>query len=251
MEWNNKISYLKHLSMQENIKTAHPYLRVFPEPEQVFADPVARHAKHLLPCVSIELSAVNPSWEGWIHMVLPAEPLGGYVGDYGADYHNEYLAPNWLAFRLTESGHYQLLGDFRFFELENIAEDGADGIRSEVAKHCETQHRVFKETRDIYRRTGLLHSALSRDEARDVASEEPANILTRLGGGAFNGNWCDSEGVGVDESDPDSAVPIGPNGERFEFIASLEGHDYLASGATTLLFYHPETRVALLTFDWS
>ncbi|AXE28498.1 hypothetical protein DK842_00260 [Chromobacterium phragmitis] len=239
--------------MQENIKTARPYLRVFPEPEQVFADPVERHAKHLLPCVSVALSAVNPAWEGWIHMVLPVEPLDGYVGECSPDYHNEYLAPNWLAFRLTESGHYQLLGDFRFFMLENMADEEWIAARSRLKTHYALQHRAFRETRDIYRRTGVLHSALfcGEAEARDLAAETPVSILTQLGGGAPGGNWCDSEGVKVDESDPDAVVPIGPNGERFEFIASVTGYDFMASGTTTLLFYHPESRVALLTFDWT
>mgnify|MGYP003592030158 FL=1 len=44
----------------QNITTAQPYLTLLPDNEDVFAPDSAFLAKHMLPLISIDLSAVNP-----------------------------------------------------------------------------------------------------------------------------------------------------------------------------------------------
>ncbi|MDR7148992.1 hypothetical protein J2W49_000941 [Hydrogenophaga palleronii] len=95
------------------------WIRPFPDPADVFAGDVERSFRHLLPLVSIDLAQVNPQWSGWIHLVNPCEPAEGMIGDRTVRYHNAYLQTNWLAFKLDANDRYELLGDWRYFYLEN------------------------------------------------------------------------------------------------------------------------------------
>lgn len=243
--------------MLNDIKTPQPFLQVFPEPESVFAEPVRQYAKHLLPCVSIDLAAVDPAWSGWIHLVAPVEPCDGYVGDGSEAFHNDYLASNWLAFRLDEANRYHLLGDFRYFLAEDMPEpppaDAADE-HGWLREHCAAQHASYQAAKARYRRLGALHYVggpfISEDS--DFSADEPSNLIDQLGGGVYGGNWTSPSALPLDEEDEENVVPIGPDGKRFRFVACVTGYDYVANGADTiLLFYEPDSKVALLTFDWS
>src|SRR4028119_1410037 len=110
---------VSEVTMLEAVSDSQPYLKVYPPDEQVFADPVARYARHVLPLVSIDLSAVDPSWQGWIHLVNTVEPEDEIVGKATHPFHNYYLRENWIGFHLNDEGWYELLGDFRYFYLEN------------------------------------------------------------------------------------------------------------------------------------
>lgn len=101
------------------INTVTEFIRPFPEAADVFSGDVERYFRHLLPLVSIDLARVNPQWSGWIHLVNPCEPADGMIGDSTTQYHNAYLQTNWVAFRLDEHDRYELLGDWRYFYLEN------------------------------------------------------------------------------------------------------------------------------------
>lgn len=241
--------------MIQDIKTPQPYLRVFPNPDSVFADPVDKYARHLLPCVSIDLAQVNPEWSGWIHLVSPVGPMEGYIGDDTMEFHNDYLKSNWLAFRLNEDNRYQLLGDFRYFHLEIPSEELDEHdlkYQAKLEKFYADIHARYRLAKERYERLGKLYSSsryLPKD--RNFSDEEPENLVDLLGGGAPYGNWVDGD-LTVNEDDTDDAFPVGPDGKRFYFVASVTGQNYSASGADWIvLFYQPESRTVLLTFDWS
>jgi hypothetical protein len=59
-----------------------PFLKPFPDPRTVFADPVARYERRLNALVSIDLSTLSQDLSGWIHLVSPIEPYDGLVGQY-------------------------------------------------------------------------------------------------------------------------------------------------------------------------
>jgi hypothetical protein len=241
----------------ENISGEQPYLKIYPAAEEVFVEPVERYARHLLPLLSIDLSAVIPNWQGWIHMVNTVEPEDGIVGDGTQDFHSYYLCENLVGFHLNDEGRYELLGDFRYFYLENppgTLPEYYAGHREELEKHYAEQHTVFAEARTRFAQLGAFYSQnrIRYNPDLDLDKEKPSVLIRQLGGGVGWGNWASGFPLGLDESDDDNIRPLTPEGVPFHFIASVVGWDYCASGADEiLLFYEPESRVALLTFDWS
>lgn len=240
--------------MIEDIDTPQPFLRVYPPEEDVFAAPAERLARHLRPLVSIDLSAVNPDWQGWIHLVNPFEPADGMVGQFTQDHHNDYLRENWVAFRLDSDDRYELMGDLRYFQLENPADvlpEPYEGQRKRLEDHCAEELASLVEARERFARLGVLYTSNRYAcTPRDFTREAPCNLIDQLGGGVGYGNW--SNGFPLDDSDPDDVRPLSPDGKRFHFIAAVTGWDYCATGADwILLFYEPDSRVALITFDWT
>ncbi|MBA9865652.1 hypothetical protein DI458_02370 [Burkholderia contaminans] len=239
--------------MIEDIVTPQPGLKVYPPDADVFAESNAALARHLHPLVSIDLSTVNPSWEGWIHLLSPVEPYDGLVGQDTAGYHNDYLRANWIGFRLDENNRYTLLGDPRYFYLENPPGAHDAGYRAELEAHYAEQQASIETARKRFAEYGVLYSSnqYAPDE-RDFTQEKPCNLIDQLGGSVGWGNWSGTSDFPVDDSNPADIRPIGPDGARFRFVARVTGWEYRAMGADSiLLFYEPASRVALLTFDWS
>lgn len=240
--------------MLECITTLQPYLKVYPSDEQVFDEPVARYARHILPLVSIDLSAVNPSWQGWIHLVNTLEPYDGMVGQNTQAFHNYYLRENWIGFHINDQGRYELLGDFRYFYLESSSESLPDlypAQRRNLEEHYAKQHAGFAEAKTRFAQQGAFfsQSLIRYNPDLDLSKQSPSVILEQLGGGVGAGNWAD--GFPLDESNEDDVRPLTPEGVPFHFIASVSGWDYCPSGADSiLLFYEPNSKIALLTFDW-
>jgi hypothetical protein len=220
-----------------------PFLRAFPSPDTVFTAPVARYARHLHPLLSIELSAVDPDLSGWIHLVSPIEPCDGYLGDNGRAAWGPYLQPNWIGFLLTHEHRYELLGDFRFFGLENAACE--EGARTELEEFYPLQNKSFEERKAAFEKTGqVCLKMMGSGELRPVAA------LSHLGGTAPVGNmtWMRVPGYAFSYTD-DDAAPRTQDGRLFKFIAAVPGWRYRDFGADSiLLFYDPVDRVALQTF---
>jgi hypothetical protein len=242
--------------MLKYIDTLEPFLKVYPAAEQVFAEPVERYARHIFPLVSIDLSTVNPSWSGWIHLVNTVEPEDEIVGKATHPFHNYYLRENWVAFHLTDEDRYELLGDLRYFYLENPPDtlpEAYGGHRQELEEHYARQHAVFAEARARFAEHGVFYSQNKVKYNRDLSQEKPSTLLTQLGGGVGNGEWTyGSDPFPLDESDENNVRPLTPDGTPFHFIAKTSAYDYCEWGADEIyLFFEPESRVALLTFGWS
>ena len=240
--------------MIEPTSTPQPYLKIYPNPEDVFAEPVERYAKHLFPLLSIDLSVINSDWEGWVHLVDTVEPEDEVVGKSTQPFHNYYLRENWVGFRLNDAGRYELLGDFRYFLLENppgTLPEGYPGEREEMEAHYQRQHEAMREARARFAEHGVLYSQLYYgDEPRDYSEEQPCDLVEQIGGGLSEGNW--SDGFPLDESDWKNFRPVMPDGTPFHFIAYASGLEYCGENSTNiLLFFEPQSRTALLTFDWT
>lgn len=228
-----------------------PFLKPFPVPEEVFVDPVERYARHLHPLVSIELSAAYPDLSGLIHLVSPIEPYEGYLGDSGEQAWGPYLQPNWIGFRLTQDHRFQLLGDFKFFALENTGSpDPLPGESRSLRKYYEEQHASFEAHKAEFHKTGQVCRVDGKYEPRPVAA------LTELGGVAETGNmtWQDVPNaaftyqvVSVDGAFDNA--PRALDGRLYRFIATVPGWHYRESGADSiLLYYDPVERIVLETF---
>jgi len=228
-----------------NLKLPQPFLKPFPAAETVFAEPVERYARHLHPLVSIDMSAVDPALSGWIHLVSPIEPCDGYLGDSGKEGWGPYLQPNWIGFRLTSEHRYELLGDFRFFALENTrGKEAYRGAREEIAEFYEEQHESFAVHKAAFQKTGQVCLIDLTGNPKPVAA------LSRLGGVAPVGNmhWSKVKGAAFTYSDEDKA-PRTRDGRLYRFIASVPAWHYRGSGADEiLLYYDPVECIVLESF---
>ncbi|MGB4813292.1 MAG: hypothetical protein WBP13_12545 [Methylophilaceae bacterium] len=252
--------------MKESIKTAKPYLTVFPEPSSVFVSPIDQYVKHLHALLSIDLSAVNSEWHGKIHLIAPVEPYEGFIGEYTQHAHNEFLKPNWIAFRLTEDSKYELLGDFKYFVLENDdLKEPFSGFLSDLHKHYTQNHLGLIEAKERFAKFGELYGDKGESlEEKKQYYGESFNLIDQLGGEIGFANWtnyCDEFGIKLNiasESDPnadDDVFPISPAGNRFYFIAGVPEWHYITNGYSgadwIVLYYEPIERIAWLTFDYS
>ena len=231
-----------------NLMQPKSLLRPFPAAETVFAEPVARYARHLNPLVSIDLSTVDPALSGWIHLVSPIEPCEGYPGNGGKEAWGPYLQPNWIGFRLTPEHRYELLGDFRFFEIENADESELDdSIPYSIAELYKEQHASFAAHKAVFEHTGQICQLFKGSKP------VPVEALSQLGGVApvCNMVWSDVPGAAFTYSD-DDAAPRTWDGRLYRFIASVPGWRYRDAGADDiLLYYDPVERIALQTFVYT
>jgi hypothetical protein len=253
--------------MIEDIKTPQPYLTVFPDAKDVFAEPVEKYATLLNPFISIDLSAVNPAWAGKIHLVSPVEPVEGFIGQYTQDFHNDFLKTNWIAFKLNADNKYELMGDFNYFEHENNhLKELHKEFQKEFDEHYAKNQKGFAEAKENYAKYGALYDKYGGETLAEKQAyyDEPSNLLDQLGGNTGWANWtvdCEDFGVKLNAeyylqyTDTDAVYPIGPNGNRFYFIASVPAWHYITNGHggadAIVLFYEPIERIAWLTFDYT
>lgn len=79
-------------------------------------------------------------------------------------------------------------------------------------------------------------------------------LVDQLGGDAGFGNWAEFPPPAAFRLDTDGASPVLTlaDGRPFRFVAATAGYPWRDSGADAiLLFVEPETRTAVLTFDWT
>lgn len=233
-----------------------PFLHPFPDPADVFASDPAQAAKLLHPLVSIDLSAVDPAWSGRIHLLSPVEPYDDYFADGAEAYHSYYTRRNWIGFRLGEDSRYELLGDWRCFQA--MSEDKTRSQDPELLEHYGKQQQSFDEVKAAYAERGLLMNVdLGKREGEAQMLKYRLAFLEDWKESQGAGNWADPdlfplEFVDNPEMDWEDAFPLTEDGRPFRFVAAVPGWNYRDGGADQiLLFYDPQTRVALLTFEWS
>jgi len=237
-------------------------LTFFPEPSQVFADPVDKHLEHFHPFASIDLSQFDDAPAPVLHIVCPLDPWEGYVGDNTHAHHSEFLGPNWITFEVIDN-RYRFLGDFRYFLLENeederlLSVDGeltADEVawrRQDMQTHYEKVNADYAEKRQRFRTDGWT-------------GKSP---IEQFGGRPWDANWTGyppppsaftvSE-AGPEPSDPDPErantlfAVRNAEGRELTFIAAFDGLNcrwsYSEPGST-LLFFDAEAQHAVFTFD--
>jgi hypothetical protein len=132
------MSEMKNLRQHpiEHLRGVIPGIRPFPDAADVFAEPVEKYARHFLPLVTIDLALLDDAGAGRF-IFAPCEPYEGQVGEWGGEeFGNALLKPDWLAFKLNDAGKYELLGDWRYFMLEQDRADWAEKFA--VGARCGT-----------------------------------------------------------------------------------------------------------------
>ncbi|GAA2123613.1 hypothetical protein [Streptomyces synnematoformans] len=226
----------------ERIATVDERLTVFPHARDVFVTDQRHLAQCLHPLVSIELSAVDSSLRGCVHLLSPVADLSEEA-EAGSD----GTTPNWLLFHVDENGLYRLRGN-----PDLLAEDS---ITHSSPAHPEAQNQ-FDATRARWERYGVLVWGETDDPTRqregwgtDIA------VVDLLGGDPGGGNWTAFPPPAGLTLDTDNAVPLLrlDRGRRpFTFVAATAGYPWRPEGADAiLLFFEPYTRTAALTYDWN
>lgn len=227
-------------------------LRPFPEPSDVFvADQAAYLADRLHPLVSVDLSAADPAWSGWVHVLSPVEPVSGYLSEGAGRRHTDMALTNWLGFAL-EDGRYRFLGEPGYFEVDDVPGRAQRSAQQQaLVEHYLAQHASFQRVREAYRQDGVLRPS-GPDGAESARASWASDLVDEVGGDVDAGcRWAELEHFELDLAG-DVARPVGPDGRRFEFVAGVCAANYREQGAEwVLVFYQPETERVLLSFDWS
>ncbi len=219
----------------------------FPQPEDVFAERVAEHAELLLPLATVDLALVDPELEGTVHFILPIEPDEGCVGEGGDAAFNSLCRENWLGYRYS-GGRCVVATGFDFFLLPRLR--GASTRLADLNAHyAETRAGFARQRAEFQERGALYHPGLEPSAENRVA-------LAALGGHAPGGNWTVTDfplvrttGGAADRASP---LPLTEDGRAFRYIGAVDAYRYaLTHDCALLLFFDPETRTALTTFDWS
>ena len=219
-----------------------------PFPQDVFVAEQPWLAQHLLPLMSIDLGLLRPELAGTVvHMLCPVEPYDGNIGDGTEHFHNAFTSTGWFALRLNEDNRYEFLGQEGYFRLSSQRDFALYEGEEEHAGRMKASHA---QARAFYEQHGYLGS-----EASDGTAHQQA-WLDGLGGPYWGGNWTNTESVPeafelIDDWDAER-IELSHQGKPMIPVAYVAGYNWCERGADALLlFYEPESRIALFTFDWS
>lgn len=246
----------------EEVAPDDPRVEVFPDPAEVFVADQPWLGRVLHPLVSIDLGALDPAVLGpWVRdlpmparglLLSPVEREGGLLGGHLPAPPDAWSAVNWLAFHIEDDGRWRLLGDRSVFEIETVGDD----VPAALTAFYADAEADLAASRERWRVHGVLASGDFGDPTRPRAGSEggfPA--VERLGGDTPNGNWVvEPPPAAVVLEAPDAGAPVLrlADGRPFRFVAATPGYPWRDHGADAiLLFVEPETRTALLTFDWT
>ena len=209
-------------------------VRAYPSADGVFTPDQPWLGRVLHPLTSIDLAGFGLS--GWLTMLLPVEPNAGLLGETTPDHHNEWAGTNWISFELNDDSLMRFLGPRRYFGVQNP--DVADDLRS----WYDESERQFG--------AGRIRSGES-----GLPAGENVALVDQLGGEPGYGNWVafrPPAALALDESNPVSPTLRLADGRPFTFIAATAGYPWVAHGPDAILmFFEPETRTSVFTFDWS
>lgn len=236
---SNQVNFIDHSS---------PGIDLFPEPNRVFSCNVEQHADYLNPIALIDLNLINPNWQGKIPLLSPIEPtIEGLLGDNGNHQtHHYYLGINTICFKVDDNNLVEFMGDFSYFEKSHNPNCKANNEQYEI------EHKAYKQKKMQYHLGQTLFYC-----DKPLFEPEGYQLFIKFGGEACaRGNWTGNIHVPLNRlinGDYESPIfPIAEDGSRFYFIASVCGHYFRYSGADQiLLFYEPNNKIILYTFDWS
>lgn len=223
---------------------------LMPFPEDVFVAEQSWLNNYVLPLISVDLGILRPGLKGTLlHLLNPTEPYEGLLGEKTTDFHTEFCTENWMAFQLTEDNKYSFLGNEEYFLS---ASKHKAKIDDELTEHIQKIRENYQKTKAKYQITGKL---------LPWQDDNPQNFLDRLGGELWDGNWVYTSPIppafelNVNESDedlPNDGISISYKGKEFLYIGEVAGYNYCGDGADAILmFYEPESRIVLFTYDWT
>lgn len=188
------------------------YIRMFPEPPEVFAGKIEEHAKVLFPLFTVHLNKINPSWNGQVHMLQYNEdPYNESTTDTFNDYCKDYM----IGFDVID-GKYMFKTDFRYFDLT-----------SDWNKWFEKTRSTYNQTKQLFKETGNLISPRGN----------PVEPFVQIGG--------EPEWVQTDET------PVDPDGNPMTFIARVDSGDYTSDFCEKdiYLFYSDTHKLAVMIYQ--
>jgi hypothetical protein len=247
------------LTEHTEVRELKPGLVPFPAATDIFVADQPWLAEHLLPLISIDLGLLRPELAGTVvHMLCPVEPFDGHLGAGTETCHNAFTAPNWFALELTPDNRYRFLGHEGFFQ--RAPEHGGRFTREACAcEHTDGMLLSYDKARAYF----AEHGRMARYARRGRGEPMEQDYLDRLGGGIWYGNWTDHPPIppafrlqtlpdaGMDEQE-DDGIRITRDGRPFFHVADVAGYNWCATGADSiLLFYEPESRTVLFTFEWT
>ena len=246
------------MNSREEIQELNEHLQAFPKAEDIFVEEQPWLKNHFLPLMSIDLAEINPDWAGQkVYMLAPFEPYEGYIGDNTTEYHNEYTAPNWLAFRLTEDNKFEFLGKEGYFERTAIHHWDFD---SEEEKEFQEMKEKYLQNKEGFAEYGYIPSRSYKDKEGNI---HKGNLLDILGGHIIGGNWVgtisskeypkafDMKLEYENQSSPDW-IKISYQGNPFYFIADTASYNWCGGHIDgIIMLYEPVSRIVLFTFDYS
>ena len=192
--------------------------------------------------MSIDLAEINPDWAGQkVYMLCPFEPYEGYIGDNTTKYHNEYTAPNWLAFRLTDDNKFEFLGKEGYFERTAIHNWDFD---SEEEEEIQEMQKEYEENKANFKKYGalVLNGYADYDGNLNVV-----NYLDTLGGELQYGNWCSTieneeypkafkMHIEDGEEDDEVVFDISYKGNPFYLISEATAFHWVGAGGYIICF---------------
>jgi hypothetical protein len=187
-------------------------LIMFPEGEHVFFDRLEEHKKYLFPLFSIDLSHVNPEWNGLIHML-----------DYNEDPYNqetvssfnEFCNEDQICFDIKDN-RYSLKTSFDYFECSD-----------DWKPYFHETQTEYSQTKAYYRENNKLPNYLGK----------PGTPYEQIGG---EPEWIQGD-----------QTPLDPDGNRMTFIARVYNSNfYVKSGGKDIyLFYSDKFKLAVLLYQ--
>ncbi len=190
------------------------YIKMFPEPADVFADKVKEHAEVLFPLFSIDLKEINPEWSGEIHMLqFNEDPYNKERVETFDDYCDEYM----FGFDVID-GKYSFKTDLKYFEV------------------TEKWKEWFEKTKTSY------HSTKKRFTDSGVlsrASGFSAEVFEQIGG---EPEWMQGGDV---------MGPRDPGGNPMTFISRVYSSNYTddSCGKDIYMFYSHEYKLVVFLYQ--
>ena len=239
------------MTTREEIQELNDHLQAFPKAEDIFVKEQPWLKNHFLPLMSIDLAEINPDWAGQkVYMICPFEPYDGYIGNNTTEYHNEYTAPNWLAFRLTDDNKFEFLGEEGYFEQTAIHQWNFDS---------EEERESQKNNLNIEKKEGLFQINYINYDGKlfniKLFNNLDNNIAYLNWSKKIDKNTCprnfhmEKEKKGKTD---EMKINISYKGNPFYFITSMVSHNFCGDNVDTIImFYEPVSRIVLYTFDYS
>ncbi len=243
---------------QEDVQELNEHLHAFLKAEAIFVEEQAWLKDHFLPLISIDLEMLNPDWKGkTVHLLNPFEPYEGYIGDGTEAHHNEFTAPNWLAFRLTDDNKYEFLGNEGFFMRSPINKNNPENYYEE--EYADELRENYQKSQENIQKYGSLVDARYPEYQ---GKPNRKNYLDDIGGGFWYGNWTEGAKIPsafemtvkeyTDDDTPNDGIEILYKGNPFYYIGNVAAYNYCGSGADAIiLMYEPVSGIVLFTFDFS
>ena len=230
-------------------------LNLFPNSKEIFLDEVEEHCKYLLPLATLDLSEINPSWNGSIHFVQPIEPYDGVVGENTKQFHTYYCRENWIGYSIKD-GKFKLLTDFCYFEKKYMKT--FDDFRESFYGVSSYLKNLPKDTDAHYTKIEKKYSKRKEAYLSGEAKYEEFVKYLELGGEAEEGNWSYTDfPTEIDKKSSSKGeettfcYPLTNDGRRFEYIGYIEADDFGTNSCGLLLFYDDKEKIALNTFYWT